>query len=440
MTRHALLERLSATELVARTGRVRKILPTFIEADGPSLPLGALCEIETQSPGRRLLAEVVGVRPDAVVLAPMDDAGQPFFGARVVASDLAQHVPAGAALAGRAVDALGRAIDRAGPILADQFIPLDPQPAGAMDRMASAKMVETGIRALDGLLPLARGQRIGVFAPSGAGKTTLLTQLARQMSVDRCVICLVGERGREVEALWQAGLAGGRKDRVTLVAATSDQSAAMRVRACRYALALADHWRAQGEHVLFILDSVTRLAMALREVGLAAGEPPTVRAYTPGVFAAVPRIVELCGAIRSGGAITAVMSVLTETDDVDDPVAEMMKSLLDGHIVLSRELAAQRHFPAIDVTQSLSRLSADLLDRDQQAISGKALAALSTYETSKVMIESGLYVAGSNRELDTAIQLRTGLMSFLKQPVDEKVSVGSCRSALSAAVSGGALR
>ncbi|MEO7680896.1 MAG: FliI/YscN family ATPase, partial [Sphingomonas sp.] len=273
------------------------------------------------------------------------------------------------------------------------------------------------------LLTLGVGQRIGIFAASGVGKTSLVEQLASQIDADRCILCLVGERGREVEALWRMLSNREDADRYTLVAATSDESAALRVRSVNYALSLAEHWRAQGEHVLLLIDSVTRAAMALREVGLAAGAPPTVRAYTPNVFAALPRIVERCGAVQGGGAITAILTVLSETDDVDDPIVEVMKSLLDGHIVLSRALAEQGHFPAIDVVRSVSRQAERLVSSAQRSAMRGAVAMLAAYEEARIMIESGVYKGGTNALVDRAISSRAALGDFCRQQRDERANM-----------------
>jgi FliI/YscN family ATPase len=337
----------------------------------------------------------------------------------VVACAEPDSVPVGDAFLGRAVDALGRPIDSGPPIAAGAFSHLDGRPISPLQRVSSKQVLETGVRAIDGLLTLGQGQRIGIFAASGVGKTSLMNQLARQVRVSRCVICLVGERGREVEALWSDGLGDEARARTTLVAATSEQSAAMRVRAGKYALALAEHWRDRGEHVLFLLDSVTRLAMAMREIGLAAGEPPTVRAYTPSVFAAIPKLVERCGALRSGGAITGVITVLSESDEIDDPVSEVMKSLLDGHLILSRGLAEQGHFPAIDIPRSVSRLAGDLMSTEHRRAADRANALLGIYDASRTLIETGVYAKGGDTEIDRAIAVRPGLMDYLRQAADE---------------------
>jgi flagellum-specific ATP synthase len=433
MTVPALLDRIAAAETVGRTGRVTKILATHVEADGPNLSRGALCTIEAQG-GEAVLAEVVRVERDSVLLMPFADGPRTFPGAEVRGCANCADVPVGDAFLGRAVDAFGRPIDGTGELRAAKRANLSGTDVAMLDRMSPAKVLETGVRAIDGLLTIGHGQRIGIFAASGVGKTSLMAQLARQVRADRIVLCLVGERGREVEAFWSRGLSAEAKARSVLVAATSDQAAAMRVRAGEFAIALAEHWRSRGEHVVLFLDSVTRLAMAMREIGLAAGEPPTVRAYTPSVFAAIPKLVERCGAVRGQGSITALMTVLTETDDVDDPVAEMMKSLLDGHIILSRRLAEQGHYPAIDVPRSISRLASELATKGLRASAEKAVALLSTYESSRTLIESGVYAKGSNPDIDHALARRPALTGFLRQRQDEFTPYSACADALAAAV------
>lgn len=419
MTAHPFLNRLGQVGLVARTGRVRKIIATHVEADGPSSAIGDLCLVETRG-GAPVLAQVAGVTHDTVVLAPLEQGAQITPGARVTAHTQANTACVGDAFGGRAIDPMGLPIDGGGAINAYELGRLEGGSVGPMDRCSPRVPLVTGVRAIDGLLPLAQGQRVGVFAAAGVGKTSLMTQLAAQVQADRCVVCLVGERGREVEAFWRNIATADARGRTTLVAATSDQTAAMRVRAVNYALALAEHWRSKGEQVLLLVDSMTRLAMALREIGLAAGEPPTVRAYTPSVFAAIPRLVERCGALRTGGSITAVMTVLSETDDNDDPVAEVMKSLLDGHIILSRSLAERGHFPAIDVPKSISRLAPEIMTPEHGSAARKAAGLLSTYEASRTLIETGLYAAGSNADIDMALDRRPGLMAFLAQDRNER--------------------
>jgi flagellum-specific ATP synthase len=403
-------------------------MPTYVEADGPNLPLGALCTIESSA--APVIAAVARVDRASISLVPFEDMPRTFQGARVLARSDDDNVPVGDAFLGRAVDALGRPIDGKPPIVTAARGRLRGGETAPLDRRSPRKRLETGIRAIDALLTIGQGQRVGLFSASGVGKTSLMAQLASQVEADRCVLCLVGERGREVESLWYDGLSDEARARTVMVAATSDQSAAMRARSCDLALALADHWRLEGHHVVLLLDSVTRLAMAMREIGLAAGEPPTVRAYTPSVFAAIPKLVERCGALRSGGAITALMTVLSETDDVDDPISEMMKSLLDGHVILSRTLAEQGHFPAIDVPRSVSRLAGELTTEDERSRAQQAVALLSLYEQSRILIESGVYVAGANPEIDDAIARRPALLDFLKQKQKEHCALDAGTAAL----------
>jgi flagellum-specific ATP synthase len=325
----------------------------------------------------------------------------------------------------RVIDALGRPLDGEGAIAADTYASLAGAATKPLSRTSPNQMLETGIRAVDLFLTLAVGQRVGIFAPGGVGKTSLITQLANQTACDHCILCLVGERGREVEALWSSGLQSEVKTRATIVAATSDQAAVMRIRAVDQALALADHWRSKGRNVVLIIDSVTRYAMALREVGLAAGEPPTTRGYTPSVFAAIPKVVERCGALKSGGSISAVMTVLSETEDNDDPICELMKSVLDGHVILSRRLAEQNHYPAIDVSRSISRLAGGLKDGAHRRATATALELLSAYETSRMLIETGAYASGSMPVIDRALQVRPGLLALLKQDQGEQIPLQS---------------
>jgi flagellum-specific ATP synthase len=412
---HPFTTALGALSPARKLGYVRKIAPGRAEASGPLSAVGDLCQI-----GGSVLAEVAAVEADRIVLVPFDQAATILPDAPVVALARESMAPVGEAFAGRCIDAMGQAIDEGGPLDPCDFAPSAGRVLAPLQRKEPEAALETGVRAIDGLLTIGQGQRVGIFSASGVGKTTLISQLASQIECDRCIVCLVGERGREVESIWRflSGLANAR--RFTCVAATSDQSAPMRVRALNQALALAEHWRESGQHVLLIVDSVTRYAMALREIGLAAGAPPTLRAYTPNVFAALPRVVERCGAAKSGGSITAFMTVLSETDDVDDPIVETMKALLDGHIVLSRTLADKGQFPAIDAMRSVSRQSERLMTPLNARAARRAVSLLSTYEEARVTIECGIYKQGANIKLDEAIALREGLLAFLRQGSGER--------------------
>ena len=419
---HPFLTRLAGVPLARPEGRLRKVGQGRCVATGPDATLGDLCAIERDD-GSHALAEVVAVDDGELVLVPLEGEGGLRPGARLWRSARGGRTAVGDGFAGRAIDALGRPIDGGPAIAGDAERSVVGDVLPPLERAMPRQVVETGIRAIDGLLTIGMGQRIGVFAASGVGKTSLMEQIVTQTASERCVLCLVGERGKEVEAIWR--MLSARRDaaRFTLVAATSDQSAPLRARASGVALAIAEHWRARGEHVLLTVDSVTRLAMALREIGLAAGEPPTVRAYTPNVFAALPRLVERCGAAASGGAITAVMTVLAESDEIDDPVAEVMKSLLDGHILLSRTLAERGQFPAIDLSRSISRQASRLMEPAHAAAARRAVAMLGVYEAARILIESGMVQPGASAEIDTAIAMRPGLLGFLQQGQEERVAL-----------------
>lgn len=429
------LEELERLELFPFRGRVRRIRSGEVEADGPDLPIGSHCLIGGAKHAR-VRAQVVSVAADSVLLSPFGKVEALRIGDWVEACAAHQDDKVGDGFAGRAVNALGEPLDDGVEIRGEENAIHRAPPV--LDRVSPSLPLPTGIRAIDGLLTLGRGQRVGIFAASGVGKTSLIEQLLRQARCDRVVICLVGERGREVEAFWAAMRGSEEAARMTLVAATADESAPMRARSVELALRLAEHWRDRGEDVLLVVDSITRLAMALREIGLLAGEPPTARAYTPNVFRELPVIVERCGAVRKGGAITAVFTVLSETDDVDDPIVEVMKSLLDGHIVLSRRLAQAGHFPAVDVGRSISRLFDRLVDEPHRAAAAQCRTALADYEEARILVESGMYKTGSDRAIDSAIAQRGRLQAFLRQSQHQAVGWDEMRAALVLIGGGGA--
>jgi flagellum-specific ATP synthase len=412
------IQRLRTVQPVTYSGRLTKIMPTWIEADGPNVPVGTLCKIECADRNGAIYAEVIRVDASGIALVPFSNVGSLLIGTRVEATNAMAQLPVGFEFLGRAVDALGQPIDGGDEILPSEFAALDPDPPLPLDRESSDELLQTGIRTIDGLLPLGRGQRIGIFAASGVGKTSLISQLLRQVDADVCICCLVGERGREVEAIWANELAGDVRKRSVLVASTSDQAAALRVRAVRQASALARFYRNAGLHVFLVIDSITRFAMALRELGLAAGEPPTVRAYTPSVFSVIPRLIEQAGALKRGGSISAAITILSENDDVEDPLSEMMKSLLDGHLILSRSMAERGLFPAINPLKSVSRNSHKLMNSVQRAAAQKSHALMAAYEQSRTMIDAGLYTAGTSAEIDNAIAARPLLDDFMGQELE----------------------
>lgn len=433
---HPFITQLREAEIVVPYGQVTAIASTHIRATGPACALGDLCEVADGDGGWSVLAQVAAIDGAGLTLMPLEHEGAIRLNARVRMRRGGERIGVGDAFADRAIDAVGRPLDGGEQIAPERFVRPSGTLLATLSRATPARMFPTGVRAIDGLLSLGVGQRIGILAASGVGKTSLIEQIAAQAGCDHCILCLVGERGREVEGMWRA--LSGRADAppVTLVAATSDESASLRARAVDTALCLAEDWRDQGRDVLLIVDSATRYAMALREIGLAAGEPPTVRAYTPGVFAALPRIVERCGARADGGSITAIMTVLSETDDVDDPIVETMKSLLDGHIVLSRTLAERGHFPAIDIGRSISRLADRYMTAEHGAAARSAVAALGTYDEARILIESGMYKNGASREIDRALGCRERLLAYLRQGRDEYAELAGTVAGLRAAMEG----
>lgn len=416
-----LIDAIRQHEFAEFVGSVTSIGQTVVRADGPLCSVGELCRLGAGD--AMILGEVVRVDSEEVSLIPLSSPVGLRPGAPVRRLGDLSRFRSGDGFAGRAVNGFGEPMD-GGPAVLGQPATTQSQ-ATALQKTVVAQRVSTGLRVIDTLFPIAKGQRIGIFAAAGVGKTTLVEQLSLNIDCDHVVACLVGERGREVERFWRMHREGPLKERVSLVAATSDQSASERLRAMQQALAISERWRDEGKHVVLFVDSVTRLAMALREIGLAAGEPPSVRSYTPNVFSALPAFVERCGAIKDRGAITAIFTVLSETDDVDDPIAETMKSILDGHIVLSRKLAGRGHFPAIDIAASISRVADQLLDSTTRHAARELRSNFTEYEAARPMIESGIYQEGSSAPIDRAIALQPAIADFVRQtePLPGQIAV-----------------
>lgn len=415
----AYLDALSGAELTLRLGRVTAISGQGIEAAGPDVTLGEVCEIAVSGGGETLRAEVVGMRPGCVVLMPYGELRGVSVGALVTATGEQPAVDVGDALLGRVIDAFGAPLDGGSRPLDCHPRPLAATPINPLTRPRIAHLLETGVRAIDSLLPLGRGQRMGIFAGSGVGKSTLLGMLARDVKTDINVIALIGERGREVREFVEQQLGAEGLKRSVVVVATSDQPALARTRAAYAATAIAEHFRAKGRHVLLMMDSITRLAMARREIGLAAGEPPTARGYTPSVFAEIPALCERCGKTDSGGSITALYTVLVEGDDFNEPISDIVRATLDGHIMLSRELAHEGHFPAIDVLQSTSRLAGELASQGERALMAQTVDVLATFARNRQMVDMGAYRAGSNPSLDSAIEAFPAIRAVLRQGTAE---------------------
>jgi len=412
--RDAMLDAVRGAELVRKLGHVRQLGGLGIESSGPDTVIGEICEVRPRT-GAPVLAEVVGLREGRVVLMPYGEIQGLGVGCEVLATGRMPRVPVGPELLGRVIDAFGDPLDGKPAPRAEALRPLKSAPLNPLTRPPVDQVLETGVRCIDALLTLGRGQRIGIFAGSGVGKSTLLGMIARNTLAEVNVIALIGERGREVREFIDRQLGPEGLARSVVVVATSDQPALARARAAYAATAIAEHFRDAGRQVLLTMDSVTRFAMARREIGLAVGEPPTARGYTPSVFAELPELCERCGTAASGGAITALYTVLVEGDDFNEPVSDMLRATLDGHVVLARRLAQQGHFPAIDVLHSASRLLGDLASEEELTLAHDTFELMSTYERNRQLIEMGAYRAGSSAAIDRAIAVWPGLTAFLRQ-------------------------
>lgn len=423
----AIGEAARAVSLFTWRGRISRVVGLALEAQGPRAQLGELCRVHRTGNGT-LLAEVTGFRDGRTLLTPLGDPGGVGPGNLVEAMSTVLGVMVGPGLLGRVLDGLGRPIDSLGPLDACSWRPVDCPAPPAMERPPIGLPLPTGVRAIDGVLTCGRGQRMGIFAGSGVGKSTLLGMMARFTGAEVNVIGLIGERGREVREFLERDLREGRK-RSVVVAATSDQPALIRIKAAMVATAIAEYFRDQGKHVLLVMDSLTRFAMAQREVGLANGEPPATRGYTPSVFSLLPRLLERAGCSPTG-SITGFYTVLVEGDDVNEPVADSLRAILDGHIVLSRDLAARGHYPPIDVLASVSRLMVDLVNDEALGGASRLRKVLATYRDAEDLINIGAYAPGQNPDIDHACRHIAGVLSFLRQDRDERADFAATGRAL----------
>lgn len=403
---------------VRMTGTVTELAGLLIESAGPPAGVGDFCEIRS-SGGRQVRTQVVGFRNGRVLSMPLEETGGLRLGDTVIARREAARVNVGPALLGRVLDGFGKPMDSKPAPASETAYDLFGAPPGPLEREHITEPLVTGIRAIDGLLPCGKGQRIGLFGGSGVGKSTLLGSMCRNNFADVSVVALLGERNREVRAFIEHDLGEEGMRRSVVVVATSDRPALLRVRACFVALAVAEYFRDQGADVLLVMDSVTRLAMAQREIGLAAGEPPSQKGYTPSVFNLLPKIFERAGKFKRG-SITGFFTVLVEGDDFNEPIADAVRAILDGHVILSRELASAGHYPAIDVLNSVSRLTSQIAADAQQEAGRKIREALATYRRAEDLINLGAYVAGSNPRIDSAVTARPALSDFLRQEAAAK--------------------
>lgn len=416
------LQRMREVDAVpAHFGKVKSVVGLLIEASELNAAVGELCYIhEGAAPNsRRVKAEVVGVRGDTSILMPLEETHGLRAGCLVRRSALPLTVRVGSALLGRVIDAGGRPLDDKGPLVVADEQPVHNEPPSPLRRQMITTPMFTGVRALDAFTTLGKGQRIGIFAGSGVGKSTLLGMIARQARADVNVIGLIGERGREVQEFIHDNLGQEGLERSVVVAVTGDQAAMSRVKGAGVTVAIAEYFRDQGLDVLLMMDSVTRVAMAQREIGLAVGEPPTTRGYTPSVFAMLPRLLERAGP-SARGTITGIFTVLIDGDDMNEPIGDAIRGILDGHIVLSRRLAHANHFPAIDVLESVSRVMPRVTSEEARDAAGEARSLLAAYRSSEDLIRVGAYQKGSNPETDRAVAAVDPLRGFLKQAVHEE--------------------
>ncbi len=410
---------LDAACTIRASGNVTNVIGLVIEARGPVSRLGTVCDIYTKGEAHKITAEVLGFRDNQVLMMPLEEIRGIGPGCRVVARQQRAIIPVGSGLLGRVIDGLGNPIDNKGPILVESEYPIYGAPINPLSRKRISQPLDLGIRAINGLLTVGCGQRIGIFSGSGVGKSVLLGMIARKTRADVNVIALIGERGRELNEFIEKELGEEGLKRSVIVVATSDHLPLIRMRGAFIATAIAEFFRDQGKHVNLMMDSVTRFAMAQREIGLALGEPPTTKGYTPSVFTLLPKLCERAGTSANRGTITGLYTVLVEGDDTNEPIADALRSILDGHINLTRDLATQNHYPAIDVLQSISRVMDDIIDSEHRRYANKLKQTLAIYRKAEDLINIGAYVAGSNPKIDYAIEMIEKINRYLRQDIDE---------------------
>jgi flagellum-specific ATP synthase len=415
----SLAEQLVEVEPLAVQGKVSKAVGLIIEGSGVRAPVGARATIRARSGGEPIHAEVVGFQERKVLLMPLGGIQGVSPGSLIHLESAKDKVPFGSELMGRVIDGLGRPIDGGEPIRKVRACSLYQNPMNPLSRRRIQRPLDLGVRALNAMLTCGQGQRLGIFAGSGVGKSTLLAMIARNTEADVSVIALIGERGREVNEFIQGTLGEAGLKKSVVVVATSDQPPLLRKRGAFLAMTIADAFREEGKRVLFIMDSITRFAMAQREIGLAVGEPPATKGYPPSVFAMLPAFLERAGNVSHEGSITGVYTILVEGDDLNDPVADTVRSILDGHVVLSRELATQGHYPPIDILESISRVMTSVIAPEHAAAAQRVKALMAAYRRASDLITIGAYKEGSDPEVDRAIRLKPRIDAFLRQQIQE---------------------
>ena len=409
---------LRGVNLLDCQGFVVRVSGQMVESSGPSLGLGELCGIKIRS-GRRVLAEVVGFQNDHLILMPLEHIEGISPGDTVTARSTPRHILLSESVLGRVLDGLGCPIDNKGPLAGTEKKELDARSPAPLSREKITSPLVLGIRSMDGILTCGKGQRIGIFSGSGVGKSVLLGDVANSSEADVNVVALIGERGREVREFLESDLGPEGLARSVVVVATSDSPPVQRVKAAFVAVTIAEYFRDKGRNVLFMMDSLTRFAQAQREIGLAAGEPPAAKGYCPSVFSLMPRLIERLGCAETG-SITGILTVLVENDDLADPVADSARSLLDGHVVLSRKLAERGHYPAVDILQSISRLMPAVTTDEHRLAAQKLREIYAIYADAEDLINIGAFSAGSNRRIDGAVALIDRIRDFLVQPVRQR--------------------
>jgi flagellum-specific ATP synthase len=410
-------------------GRIVKVAGILAEACGPGLAIGSLCEIQTPD-NRSIPAEVVGFRDNRLILMPYEDIRGVRPNSKVIDIEQRPAVGVGDGYLGRVVDGAGLPIDHKGAITPDREYPLSGAALNPLSRPMIDAPLDVGIRPINALLTIGKGQRIGILAGSGVGKSVLMGMIARNTAADVVVIGLIGERGREVQDFIQRNMGEAGLKKSVVVVATSDRPALIKIRAAHLATAMAEYFRDRGRDVLLMMDSLTRFAMSLREIGLAAGEPPSAKGYTPSVFVQLPKLLERAGKVEGKGSITGIYTVLVEGDDMNEPIADAARAILDGHIVLSRAIAHKGHYPAIDVLGSVSRVMKDIVEPSHRQQAARVVEYLATYREAEDLINIGAYKDGSNPQIDEAKRMIGPLRRFLRQDIDERVDFAQSLAAL----------
>ncbi|SYZ73593.1 flagellum-specific ATP synthase [Candidatus Zixiibacteriota bacterium] len=411
-------DRIDRTSTIKQSGKVVQVIGLVVESVGPAVSVGDLCQIENPESGEKIKAEVVGFRDNRILLMPLGPISGITPGSIVISTGEQLRVAVGEELIGRVLGGLGQPIDNLGPLMCRQYRVVESPPIPALKRRRIKEPIRTGIKIIDIMASCGQGQRMGIFAGSGVGKSVLMGMIARGSSADVNIIALVGERGREVREFIEKDLGTAGLKRSVVVAVTSDQPALIRIKGAHLATAIAEYFRDQGKNVMLLMDSITRIAIAQREVGLAVGEPPATKGFTPSVFASLPRLLERAGN-NDKGSITGLYTVLVEGDDFNEPISDAVRSILDGHVGLSRKLASLNQYPAVDILDSISRLMIDVTSPEHQALAARVRKIVAVYREAEDLINIGAYVKGSSPDIDYAISKIGDINRFFFQRIEE---------------------